>query len=52
MRIVLKTLGVIGQKALVKTAKTVEISRELAVISCLDEDIGWTKSVGKNIEKR
>ena len=32
-----------------KTAVTVDKSRVIAVISCLKEDIGWTKCVGKNV---
>ncbi len=40
--------GLIGQKALIKTVVTIEISRVMAVLSFLKEDIGWTKSVDKN----
>ena len=40
-------MRVIGQKELVKTAVTVEISTVAAVISCFQEDTGWTKRVGK-----
>jgi len=40
----------IGQNVLVKTAVSVEISMAAAVISCFQEDIGWTKRVGKKAE--
>ena len=39
---------VIGQNVLVKTAICVEFSTNIAVISFLKQDIGWTKRVGKN----
>ena len=39
----------IGQIALVKTAEIVDISRVSAVLSCFEEDKGWTKRVGKNV---
>ena len=42
----------IGQKALVKTAVIVDISRVTAVLSCFREDTGWTKRVGKNVGNR
>ena len=38
---------VIGQNVLVKTAATIEISMDAAVISFFREDIRWTKRVGK-----
>ena len=37
----------IGQKELVKTAITLENSMCIAVLSCLKQDIPWTKRVGK-----
>jgi hypothetical protein len=45
-------LRLIGQKALVKTAVIVDISRVTAVLSCFREDTGWTKRVGKNVGNR
>ena len=40
-------IWVIGQNVLVKTAATIEISMDAAVISFFREDIRWTKRVGK-----
>lgn len=40
-------LRLIGQKELVKTAITLENSMCIAVLSCLKQDIPWTKRVGK-----
>lgn len=37
----------IGQKELVKAAIIVEIQMIVAVLSCLQQDIPWTKRVGK-----
>lgn len=39
--------GPIGQKELVKAAIIVEIQMIVAVLSCLQQDIPWTKRVGK-----
>ena len=44
---VLFYIRVIGQNVLVKTAATIEISMDAAVISFFREDIRWTKRVGK-----
>ena len=49
---ILPCFGLIGQKALVKTAVIVDISRVTAVLSCFREDTGWTKRVGKNVGNR
>lgn len=40
-------IRLIGQKELVKTAITLENSMCIAVLSCLKQDIPWTKRVGK-----
>ena len=42
-----KKQRLIGQKELVKTAITLENSMCIAVLSCLKQDIPWTKRVGK-----
>ncbi|MBO5518033.1 MAG: hypothetical protein J6A42_08165 [Firmicutes bacterium] len=38
----------IGQNVLVKTAAIVEVSMVAAVLSCFEQDTGWTKRVGEN----
>ena len=41
------SLRPIGQKELVKAAIIVGIQMIVAVLSCLQQDIPWTKRVGK-----
>ena len=48
IRFLLRKMRLIGQKELVKTAVDVEILTVTAVISFCEQDIGWTKRVGKN----
>ena len=46
-----RPFGVIGQKELVETAVFLELSGKIAVLSCLKQDTGRTKSVGNTVEK-